>query len=283
MSISNKNNYKDYHQYFYYLTLLLFAVLCFVISKYYKGIITWADFISELSFNVGISLFGFFILTFFITRKQEQIQLRIMKETYEKYFIDPISDIYFSSDDLSKLYTVGSTLIGPKIKKRLLIYQLTPSLLLGARPYDANEISKHAKEKEYYNELVKFIEINMKKDSKLECIYLYNNAKTNKEIGENIILKDTFYNNYQKYRKINDNFKIKGITMDVFEEPENIGKMATQCSLIIADDCVNYGIKTEGGGINVEINSRSLADNLCTMMNEIYNSDKTPPPKKRKN
>jgi len=101
----------------------------------------------------------------------------------------------------NELYELGISIIR-YAQRRLYLFQRTPSLILGARPYLAEDSKKYAYEKEFVDALETWIEDNYKLNDK-EFLYLFSAEATKKEIEEEQLSGDINHLAYIKYIKKN--------------------------------------------------------------------------------
>jgi len=80
----------------------------------------------------------------------------------------------------NEMYELGTSII-QYAQRRLYVFQRTPSLILGARPYIADDSKKYAYEREFADVLKKWIGANYKLADK-EFVYLFSARATEKEI-----------------------------------------------------------------------------------------------------
>ncbi len=98
------------------------------------------------------------------------------------------------------LYKLATQIIS-SAKRRVYIFQRTPSLLLGPRPY--HDKYKVSYEEEFLSTLEDWIE-RAKDDHKKDLMYLFSPQATEKEIGNNEVLKKRVKNNMSRLKDIEE-------------------------------------------------------------------------------
>ncbi|MDO8684830.1 MAG: hypothetical protein Q7N50_15310 [Armatimonadota bacterium] len=94
-----------------------------------------------------------------------------------KFYREPVYTL-----SREEMYTLGTSIIR-SAHKRLYLYQRTPSIILGARDYLAEDHTKYAYEKEFNEVLKGWIDTNHKADEK-EFLYLFSGEATRQEIDQ---------------------------------------------------------------------------------------------------
>ena len=141
-------------------------------------------------------------------------------------------------------------------------------------PNPSDDRPERSAENVYYNNLVKWIN-DMKNDQDRECAYIFNGKETLKEFKDPS-LEDVFKKNYIDYidikNEIGERFRFKGIEENIFgkDDIDIKDNLPVCCSIIIADDCVNFGIDQIIGGINIKIENYRLANLWEKKFNEVY-------------
>jgi len=91
----------------------------------------------------------------------------------------------------NEMYELGTSIIR-YTQRRLYLFQQTPSLILGARDYLADDAMKYAYEKEFADVLKAWIDNNYKLADK-EFLYLFSNEATRQELRNKKLVDNTIF------------------------------------------------------------------------------------------
>ena len=167
------------------------------------------------------------------------------------------------TQSVEEMYELGSDII-INAKRRLAIFQKTPTLLLGARDYISN--MKVAYEEEYHNLLKNWIDKNKKnvgKDSSIEFLYVFSIAKTIAEMHKHKLFQDGSFMNEMKtrIRRYSQIEKSSGNRFRFVPYPSEISG-----PLIVGD--LRYAIWFIGGQQPIAISQRNekISDNMVRMI-----------------
>lgn len=163
----------------------------------------------------------------------------------------------------NEMYELGTSIIR-YAQRRLYLFQQTPSLVLGARPYLACDSTKYAYEKQFAHALQTWIEDNYKLDDK-EFLYLFSLEATKKEMQENRLIENADYrlsveNKVQRLKETEaqSGRRFRIAMLDV----------PTSGPLIVGDN--RYAIWVLGGNRAVSIMQEN--NKICDILVRILNS-----------
>jgi len=172
----------------------------------------------------------------------------------------------------NEMYELGISIIR-YAQRRLYLFQRTPSLLLGARPYIADDSKKYAYEKEFADTLETWIKDNYKYDEK-EFIYLFSAEATKKEIEDEQLEKNAKHltyikGNMQRLKKVEEDsghrFKVRKLDVPI------------SGPLIIGDNRYAIWILGEDQAVSISQDNKGISDILVMILNSYsqkYLSDK---------
>lgn len=100
-----------------------------------------------------------------------------VKEEIAKFYKTPLSTL-----SREEMYNLGKDIIR-SAQKRLYLYQKTPSMILGAREYLVDDLTKYAHEKEFVDTLKDWVDSKRAKADK-EFLYLFSEEATRLEIEQ---------------------------------------------------------------------------------------------------
>ncbi|MEE9403021.1 MAG: DUF4062 domain-containing protein [Desulfobacteria bacterium] len=156
----------------------------------------------------------------------------------------------------NEMYELGTSII-QYAQRRLYVFQRTPSLILGARPYIADDSKKYAYEREFADVLKKWIGANYELADK-EFVYLFSAKATKKEIrGEP--LKERVKDNVRWLKKIEvesgHRFRIE--TLDV----------PMSGPLIVGDNRYAIWVLGEDQAVSISQENKGISDILVMILN----------------
>lgn len=156
----------------------------------------------------------------------------------------------------NEMYELGTSII-QYAQRRLYVFQRTPSLILGARPYIADDSKKYAYEREFADVLKKWIGANYELADK-EFVYLFSAKATKKEIrGEP--LKERVKDNVRWLKKIEvesgHRFRIE--TLDV----------PMSGPLIVGDNRYAIWVLGEDQAVSISQENKGISDILVVILN----------------
>lgn len=156
----------------------------------------------------------------------------------------------------NEMYELGTSII-QYAQRRLYVFQRTPSLILGARPYIADDSKKYAYEREFADVLKKWIGANYELADK-EFVYLFSAKATKKEIrGE--LLKERVKDNVRWLKKIEvesgHRFRIE--TLDV----------PMSGPLIVGDNRYAIWVLGEDQAVSISQENKGISDILVMILN----------------
>lgn len=156
----------------------------------------------------------------------------------------------------NEMYELGTSII-QYAQRRLYVFQRTPSLILGARPYIADDSKKYAYEREFADVLKKWIGANYKLADK-EFVYLFSAKATKKEIqGEP--LEERVKDNVRRLKEIEvesgRRFRIE--TLDV----------PMSGPLIVGDNRYAIWILGEDQAVSISQENKGISDILVMILN----------------
>ena len=156
----------------------------------------------------------------------------------------------------NEMYELGTSII-QYAQRRLYVFQRTPSLILGARPYIADDSKKYAYEREFADVLKKWIGANYELADK-EFVYLFSAKATKKEIrGEP--LEERVKDNVKRLKEIEvesgRRFRIE--TLDV----------PMSGPLIVGDNRYAIWILGEDQAVSISQENKGISDILVMILN----------------
>lgn len=156
----------------------------------------------------------------------------------------------------NEMYELGTSII-QYAQRRLYVFQRTPSLILGARPYIADDSKKYAYEREFADVLKKWIGANYELADK-EFVYLFSAKATEKEIrGEP--LEERVKDNVGRLKEIEvesgHRFRIE--TLDV----------PMSGPLIVGDNRYAIWILGEDQAVSISQENKGISDILVMILN----------------
>lgn len=156
----------------------------------------------------------------------------------------------------NEMYELGASII-QYAQRRLYVFQRTPSLILGARPYIADDSKKYAYEREFADVLKKWIGANYELADK-EFVYLFSAKATEKEIrGEP--LEERVKDNVGRLKEIEvesgHRFRIE--TLDV----------PMSGPLIVGDNRYAIWILGEDQAVSISQENKGISDILVMILN----------------
>jgi len=156
----------------------------------------------------------------------------------------------------NEMYELGTSII-QYAQRRLYVFQRTPSLILGARPYIADDSKKYAYEREFADVLKKWIGANYKLADK-EFVYLFSAKATKKEIqGEPV--EERVNDNVRRLKEIEvesgRRFRIE--TLDV----------PMSGPLIVGDNRYAIWILGEDQAVSISQENKGISDILVVILN----------------
>lgn len=156
----------------------------------------------------------------------------------------------------NEMYELGTSII-QYAQRRLYVFQRTPSLILGARPYIADDSKKYAYEREFADVLKKWIGANYKLADK-EFVYLFSAKATKKEIqGEP--LEERVKDNVRRLKEIEvesgRRFRIE--TLDV----------PMSGPLIVGDNRYAIWVLGEDQAVSISQENKGISDILVMILN----------------
>lgn len=156
----------------------------------------------------------------------------------------------------NEMYELGTSII-QYAQRRLYVFQRTPSLILGARPYIADDSKKYAYEREFADVLKKWIGANYELADK-EFVYLFSAKATEKEIrGEP--LEERVKDNVGRLKEIEvesgHRFRIE--TLDV----------PMSGPLIVGDNRYAIWVLGEDQAVSISQENKGISDILVMILN----------------
>jgi len=265
-NILNIQKIKDAFFKYHFIIFLLSGFISLLLSRVNFPIQN-SEWLSSLFFEIGINLIPLGIITWILDYIQQNIQqdlfIESMKSSIDKLNADNIeylknnlpiiiSQIEEKKEDvevtygLENLYGVGTKNI-INANRDLYIFEKTPSLLLGLKPYK-NKM-KYRWEEEYVNKLDEWIN-GMVQDDYKNCIYLFHLSNTKNEIINND-LSDVFKRNVIKYKKLENDtggrFRFNPIETDILGP------------IVIGDTTVGLWIRGKDDGVCITFTNKNLA------------------------
>lgn len=156
----------------------------------------------------------------------------------------------------NEMYELGTSII-QYAQRRLYVFQRTPSLILGARPYIADDSKKYTYEREFADVLKKWIGANYELADK-EFVYLFSAKATKKEIrGEP--LEERVKDNVRRLKEIEvesgRRFRIE--TLDV----------PMSGPLIVGDNRYAIWVLGEDQAVSISQENKGISDILVMILN----------------
>ncbi len=211
-------------------------------------------FLKELESPLGPAKHSKLRLTYKTYRKVDELRVAVRDSVaaeIAKFYREPVYTMA-----RNEMYELGTSII-QYAQRRLYVFQRTPSLILGARPYIADDSKKYAYEREFADVLKKWIGANYELADK-EFVYLFSAKATKKEIrGEP--LKERVKDNVRWLKKIEvesgHRFRIE--TMDV----------PMSGPLIVGDNRYAIWVLGEDQAVSISQENKGISDILVMILN----------------
>lgn len=156
----------------------------------------------------------------------------------------------------NEMYELGTSII-QYAQRRLYVFQRTPSLILGARPYTADDSKKYAYEKEFADVLQKWIGANYELADK-EFVYLFSAKATEKEIrGEP--LEERVKDNVRRLKEIEVESGRK-FRIEMLDVPMS-------GPLIVGDNRYAIWVLGEDQAVSISQENKGISDILVMILN----------------
>ncbi len=156
----------------------------------------------------------------------------------------------------NEMYELGTSII-QYAQRRLYVFQWTPSLILGARPYTADDSKKYAYEKEFADVLQKWIGANYELADK-EFVYLFSAKATEKEIrGEP--LEERVKDNMRRLKEIEVESGRK-FRIEMLDVPMS-------GPLIVGDNRYAIWVLGEDQAVSISQENKGISDILVMILN----------------
>ncbi|MCX5885687.1 MAG: DUF4062 domain-containing protein [Proteobacteria bacterium] len=173
-----------------------------------------------------------------------------------KFYREPISTL-----NREEMYQLGTSIIR-YAQKRLYLFQRTPSIILGARDYLANDKTKYSYEKEFVDTLFLWITENYMNPNK-ELLYLFSADATRKEIEEKSLAQNKTYIDKLK-ESINDLKEIEANS--AFRFRIRIIDVPISGPLIIGDNRYAFWLLGSDQAVSISQENEKICDILVRML-----------------
>jgi len=156
----------------------------------------------------------------------------------------------------NEMYELGTSII-QYAQRRLYVFQRTPSLILGARPYIADDSKKYAYEREFADVLKKWIGANYELADK-EFVYLFSAKATKKEIrGEP--LEERVKDNVRRLKEIEVESG-RRFRIEMLDVPMS-------GPLIVGDNRYAIWVLGEDQAVSISQENKGISDILVMILN----------------
>jgi len=210
-------------------------------------------FLKELESPTGPQKHSMLRLTYKPYRKVNELRAVVRESVaaeMAKFYRRPIYTMA-----RNEMYEMGISIIR-YAQRRLYLFQRTPSLLLGARPYIVDDSKKYAYEKEFAEVLNLWIDANYKLADK-EFLYLFSAEATKKEIEEEQLAKDTKRLSYIKEIEVGSGRRFRIRTLDV----------PISGPLIVGDNRYAIWVLGEDQAVSMSQDNKGISDILVMILN----------------
>jgi len=174
-----------------------------------------------------------------------------------KFYKDPVFTMA-----RNEMYELGTSIIR-FAQRRLYLFQQTPSLILGARPYIEDDSKKYTYEKEFADVLETWIEDNYKLNDR-EFLYLFSHEATKKEIQDKRLTDDAHYLSSveNKVRRLKQTEAQSGRRFRIAALDVPISG-----PLIVGDNRYAIWVLGEGQAVSISQDNNKICDILVRILN----------------
>lgn len=216
------------------------------------------NFLKELESPLGPAKHSKLRLTYKTYRKVDELRVAVRDSVaaeIAKFYREPV---YTMAQN--EMYELGTSIIPSIIQyaqRRLYVFQRTPSLILGARPYTADDSKKYAYEREFADVLQKWISANYELADK-EFVYLFSAKATEKEIrGEP--LEERVKDNVRRLKEIEVESD-RRFRIEMLDVPMS-------GPLIVGDNRYAIWVLGEDQAVSISQENKGISDILVMILN----------------